>query len=68
MNNNSTPSVEDRVRASLKKRYAREKRFQYYGIGAILISLLFLCVLFGDIISKGYTAFQQTYVKLDIYF
>ncbi|MCG8382877.1 MAG: phosphate ABC transporter permease PstA [Gammaproteobacteria bacterium] len=68
MNNNSTPSVEDRVRASLKKRYAREKRFRYYGIGAILISMLFLCVLFGDIISKGYTAFQQTYVKLDIYF
>jgi len=31
-----------------------------------LISLAFLVVLLADIIGKGYPAFQQTYVKLDV--
>ena len=54
------------VEAGLKKRYAREKRFRMFGLISILISLAFLVVLLTDIISKGYPAFQQTYIKVDV--
>ena len=54
------------VQATLKKRYAREKRFRLFGLISILISLLFLVVLLTDIISKGLPAFQQSYVKVDV--
>ena len=54
------------VQATLKKRYAREKRFRFFGLVSILISLLFLVVLLTDIISKGLPAFQQSYVQVDV--
>ena len=60
--NKSTKIVE----AGLQKRYAKEKRFRMYGLVSILISLAFLVVLLTDIIGKGYPAFQQSYVKLDV--
>jgi len=58
----------DVVKAGLARRYRRERRFRLYGIGAILASLLFLSILFGSIIGKGYTSFQQTFVRLDVFF
>ena len=54
------------IRAGLKKRYAREKRFRLYGIVSLVISFSFLMVLLFTIISSGWPAFQQTYVKLDV--
>ena len=58
----------DIVNAGLARRYRKERRFRLYGISAILASLLFLAFLFGSIISKGYTAFRQTFIQLDIHF
>lgn len=58
----------DIVHASLVKRRQAEKRFQLYGLVSIVLGLCFLFILFGTIISKGYTAFQQTFIGLDIYF
>lgn len=55
-----------RVRASLGKRYAAEKRFRLYGIIAIAASLGFLVILLVSIVSKGWPAFAQTFVKLDV--
>jgi len=57
-----------RINAGLKKRYNTEKRFQRMGISAILIAMTFLVFLFGSIISNGYTAFQQTFIQLDVSF
>ncbi len=57
-----------KVQASLKRRYARERRFRLYGVCSIALGMLFVSILFISIISNGYTAFQQTYVKLDIDF
>jgi phosphate transport system permease protein len=69
---NPTPPKERRaidiVNAGLARRYRKERRFRLYGISAILVSLLFLSVLFGSIISKGYSAFRQTFIRLDIFF
>jgi phosphate transport system permease protein len=56
----------DYVNASLKKRYARERRFRAMGLGAIGMGLLFVAFLFFNIIGNGYTAFWQTFVALDV--
>ena len=58
----------DLVQASLKRRYAKERRFRRIGLGAIGLGLLFVSVLFFDIISHGYTAFVQTHIRLPITF
>ncbi len=58
----------DIVNKGLGKRYRAEKRFQRYGIAAIALSLLFLALLFTSIVSKGYSAFLQTHVQLEVFF
>lgn len=54
------------VRKGLGKRYAREKRFRFYGACAIGLSLIFLATVFVTIFSTGYSAFVQTYVKITV--
>ena len=56
----------ERVQASVKRRYAAEQRFKLYGIISIALGLGFLGFLFTSIVANGYTAFQQTFIKLDI--
>ncbi|WP_319411462.1 phosphate ABC transporter permease PstA [uncultured Cohaesibacter sp.] len=51
----------------LKKRYSKERRFQVMGITAIILGVLFLLLLFLSIVTKGYTAFQQSKIHLDLY-
>ncbi len=71
MNENSIDnlcSVTDTVRNGLARRYRAEKRFRWFGVCAIFLSLLFLVILFGDILSKGLPAFSQTRIKLSIFF
>ncbi len=55
------------VRKSLKRRYAKERRFRAYGILAIMIALAALFVLFADIVSKGYTGFLKTTMTLEVH-
>jgi len=52
--------------ALLKKRYAAERRFQMYGLSAILIALFFLVVLFYSIISNGWSAFLQSTYHIEV--
>jgi phosphate transport system permease protein len=70
MNNPSIkkPRTIDIVNQSLQRRYRAERRFKTYGITAIVISLGFLAFLFVAIGVNGYSAFWQTYIKLDIHF
>ena len=49
-----------------QKRNAAEKRFRLYGLIGISIGLLMLLILIGTILSKGLTAFQQTFITLEI--
>jgi phosphate transport system permease protein len=63
---NGALSTYDLVQLSLTKRRAAEKRFRLYGLISILLGLLVLVVLFTDISRKGYTAFIQTQIKLDV--
>ncbi len=58
----------DIVQKGLAKRYRAERRFRVYGLAAIVASLLCLAILFINIVGNGYTAFQQTYIQLDVFF
>tara|TARA_S200000501_G_scaffold54719_1_gene44783 strand:- start:113 stop:1378 length:1266 start_codon:yes stop_codon:yes gene_type:complete len=50
----------------LIKRYKAEKRFQFYGKAAITVALMFLFVFIFQIFSKGYTAFQKTWLYVEV--
>ena len=56
------------IKAGLKRRYAKEKIFKTLGITAIVVALMMLTVLFVTITRDGYTAFQQTFIRLKITF
>ena len=58
----------DIVKRGLARRYRSERRFKFFGLSAIVASLLFLTLLFASIIGNGYTAFGQTFIRLDIFF
>lgn len=58
----------DIINKGLARRYKREKLFRRAGLGAIIISVCFLSLLFGSIISNGWPAFQQTKILLDVHF
>ena len=68
MTSSNRPKPIDIVNRGLRKRYQTERRFRLYGISAIILSLLFLSFLFLNIVWNGYSAFQQTYVELDVFF
>jgi phosphate transport system permease protein len=68
MSNDISHSNTDTIRASLKKRYARERRFQWYGRLAVMTGFVFLFILLVDIVGKGTPAFTQQYLKVPIYF
>lgn len=57
----------DIVNRSLKKRYGRERRFKIAGLAAVCLSLFFLALLFGNMLSGGWQAFRQTTITLDVY-
>lgn len=54
--------------ANLQKRKSAEKRFQWFGRLAVSFGLICVLFLFTDIISKGYSAFVQTYVDIEVTF
>ncbi|MGE5503122.1 MAG: phosphate ABC transporter permease PstA [Actinomycetota bacterium] len=58
----------DNASARLALRHAAENRFRLYGLVAVVMTLGFLGILLFNIVSKGWTAFQQTQVHLDIVF
>ena len=53
--------------ARTKKRTRAEARFKAYGIAAISAGLLFLCVLLVSIVSNGLSAFQQTFIEVEVF-
>lgn len=57
-----------RYKKSLARRKRAERRFRRIGLAAILTALALLGILLFSIFSKGYTAFIQTYVTLDVTF
>lgn len=58
----------DIVKRGLTGRHRSELRFKIYGLGAVLISLSFLALLFFAIFANGHSAFFQTFVQLEVFF
>ena len=58
----------DLSEARLRRRYASERRFRLYGLGAIGLAVAMLGILLVSIVGKGYGAFVQTQIGLDIPF
>ncbi len=56
----------DAMTRRLAKRRAAERRFRACGIVAITLAILALATLFTSIVGNGYTAFQQTYIELEV--
>jgi phosphate transport system permease protein len=54
----------DTVRAGLARRYAGERRFRFLGLLAVVVSFVFVGVLFISIIATGYQAIWQTRIRL----
>ena len=52
----------------LKKRYNAERRFQWYGKIDIGLALSFLAVFMFQIFSKGYSAFQKTWIVTEVHY
>ena len=57
-----------RFQTRLRRRYASERRFQWIGRIALALGVGFLAIILGTIVANGYTAWQQTFVALDIHF
>ena len=55
-----------RIQAGMARRRASEQRFKMLGRIAVGIGLLFLFVLLTSIVSKGYSAFWQTQMRIDV--
>ncbi|MEE8444694.1 MAG: DUF3333 domain-containing protein, partial [Alphaproteobacteria bacterium] len=66
MSKNSRPTTAEKVAASLKRRYAAERRFRVFGMAAIGAALGFLALLFGTIAVNGVSAFRQTAIEIEI--
>ena len=62
----SSLTINDVVQPISSKRRNKEKLFEIYGIVAILFAISMLLILFASIFSKGYSAFFQTRIILDI--
>ena len=58
----------DEGQRRIQRRYAAERRFRLYGIGAIGLAIAFLVLMLGTILSNGFSAFWQTHIRLDISF
>ncbi len=56
------------VQAGLRRRYARERRFRWYGLLSVLFGVLFLGFLLVTVVANGYSAFRQTQMRLDVFF
>lgn len=60
--------VREAVEQSLVKRRKKNRRFKMVGLAAVILGMLFVLMMFTSIISKGFPAFWQTEVQMEIYF
>jgi phosphate transport system permease protein len=54
------------IDARTKKRNAQEARFRAYGFSAIAVAVVALVILLTSVLSSGLSAFQQTYITLEL--
>ncbi len=60
--------LRERVARSLRRRYWAERRFQFYGMAAVFLGIVFVVFLFASIFPKGASTFRQSYIKVDVFY
>ncbi|MBU2532307.1 MAG: phosphate ABC transporter permease PstA, partial [Alphaproteobacteria bacterium] len=55
------------MKRRVRRRYAADRRLQWFGIGAIAVAMGLLATLFASLIFTGYVAFTTTKVELPIF-
>ncbi|MEG3640075.1 phosphate ABC transporter permease PstA [Magnetococcus sp. PR-3] len=68
MTDQRTSFSDPKTQGLLKQRHAAERRFQYMGVGGILVAMAALILLLTTMLGNGFTAFQQTQIKMKIHF
>ena len=64
---NSEMTTREKVESGLARRRRKEAAFRMTGILATAVGVLFLGVFFATLVSKGSSAFVQTFVQLDVH-
>lgn len=59
-------TARETVEAGLGRRRRKEFLFQFFGMLATTVGVVFLGVFFASLIQKGSSAFSQTFVKLEV--
>jgi phosphate transport system permease protein len=59
-------TTKQKVEAGLPRRRRKELLFKFVGMLATAVGIVFLGVFFATLIAKGSSAFEQTFLKLDI--
>ena len=67
MSSRSALSVKQAVARGIARRYRSERAFRALGLLALLIGLGFLAFFFYTLIGNGYTALEQTRIRLDVH-
>lgn len=57
-----------RIRATLPRRHARERRFRALGLAAVCFGVLCVVFLFASILYKGVPAFWQAHIAAEVHF
>ena len=63
---NSQLTTREKVEAGLARRRRKETLFRATGVVATGFGVLFLAVFFATLIAKGWSAFEQTFVQLEV--
>ncbi|MDZ7761193.1 MAG: phosphate ABC transporter permease PstA [Desulfovermiculus sp.] len=56
----------NRIDRQTQKRYRAERRFKLYCLSALVLGCSFLVFFLADIVSKGYSAFRQAEIKVEV--
>ena len=56
----------DDISAQLKGRHRRTQRLKYMSMAALALAATFLVVFIGDMLMRGYPAFQQAELKVPV--
>ena len=60
--------TDEAVRTRLRRRYRRDRRLRVYCVGAVVLALAFLVLLFVEIVRQGWSGFLQTAMRLEVAF
>ena len=66
MTDQNIQSTRAKVEAGLARRYRKERMFQFFGMLATAVGIVFLVVFFFTLIAEGSSAFRQNYITLDV--